>query len=388
MENKNRFIGSLISIYGSGFAQGAAFVLIPSLGKILAAPPYFFSSSAYGILYLPEIAGAVLSALMSGWVQPRYGTKGVFRSGIFFNSLAMLFLTAGAFLKNHAAYDFILAESLFLGIGFGFTLAAVNPYAETLFPKKAASAITILNGVIGGATAVSPLILHESSIWNWGLWPAVLGLLFLIFLLLPVPSRDRAVNINHEENPKDADPKTLWSWKLLFTASAVLIYAVSEGTFGSWANVYVSVVRNHSAYEGAFALSVFWGSMTVFRFFLALISDRLIPQRVLYLLSPLGIGVCFFMLPHCYSSAALIAAFAAAGACCSIYYPFSMEYGLSAYPGRQTQLAGFLVAALLIGEGIGSSAPGPLQSFLPLSQIYLISSLWAIPLFLLAEKIC
>ncbi len=367
---------SLIAVYGAGFAQGSVFVLIPSLGKILTAPPYSFTSSSYGILYLPEIAGAVLGALGSGILHSKYGAKGVFRLGIIANFLAMILLTSAAFSKGHSAYIFILAETLFLGIGFGFTLAAINPYAEALSPNHAAEAITILNGLIGGATAVSPLVLHTVSAWNWGLWPAFLAVLLMLLLLFPLPSLKRQINA-----------AGFWDRKLFLIFTAVLIYAVCEGTYGSWANVYVTSIKKGSAYQGAIALSAFWGFMTVFRFIFAFVSDRLISQRTLYLFSSLGIGACFFILPYCSSPVILIAVFSLAGACCSIYYPFSMSYGLGVYPDKQTQLAGLLVAGLMIGEGIGSFAPGPLQSFLPLSRIYLASSLWVIPLFFLARSI-
>ena len=49
-------------------------------------------------------------------------------------------------------------------------------------------------------------------------------------------------------------------------------------------------------------------------------------------------------------------------------------------------MAGLLVGALMVGEGIGSTGLGPLQSLLSLNQIYQFSALWAIPLLWLAWR--
>jgi MFS family permease len=82
----------------------------------------------------------------------------------------------------------------------------------------------------------------------------------------------------------------------------------------------------------------------------------------------------------------LILAFAAAGAACGIYYPYSMAYGIRAHPREGTQMAGLLVGALMVGEGIGSAGLGPLQNLLSLNSIYTLSGLWGFPLLFLAWR--
>ena len=170
-------------------------------------------------------------------------------------------------------------------------------------------------------------------------------------------------------------------------AMAVFIYAVGEGIFGSWANIYLSVNKALPAHDGALALSVFWGSMTLFRVLLALVPERVVAQRLFYLAAPLGMGVCFAALPFLSSAWTLIGTFAMAGVACSVYYPFSMSYGLTAFAAQQTRIAGLMVAALMAGEGIGSFALGPLQNLVTLERIYLISTLLAVPLFVLGWRL-
>ncbi|MFA5732321.1 MAG: MFS transporter [Acidithiobacillus sp.] len=365
------------AVYTAGFLQGAAFVMIPALGHILHQAPYAFGNSAYGFLYFPEILGAILSALAAGGIHSRLGGSGVFRLGALSNAAAMFLLVAAAFAGSGLAYGLILAETLLLGIGFGLTNAAINRSASLLFAGAATAAVTILNAVIGGATAISPLILEgfRSSI-GWAGWPALLALAWLALLLLPIAA----------EGPAELGGLRAWRRSMLPFAGAVLIYAICEGSFGSWANILVSVNRGLPAASGALALALFWGGMTAARFALGFIPNRLLHRRIVYLLAPLGIAACFLLIPQLITASALLIAFTAAGAACGIYYPYSMAYGIAAHPQEGTQMAGLLVGALMVGEGIGSFGLGPLQDLLRLGHIYTLSALWAIPLFWLAWR--
>jgi MFS family permease len=368
---------SAVAVYTAGFLQGCAFVLIPALGSMLAEPPYHLSSSAYGVLFLPQTLGAILSALAASAVQQRIGSHGLFRTGVAANILSLLLLVGAIYSGGTLAHGLLLLETLFLGVGFGLTLAAINHYAALLFPRSTTMAVTLLNAGIGGATALSPLILHGLAVsGGWTLWPLLLAAGFGLVLIMPLP-------------PNTPRPSAHARWKssMLLFAMAVFIYAMCEGIFGSWANIYISVNKALPAHFGALALSVFWGSMTLFRIVLALLPERIVAQRLLYLAAPLGMGACFATLPFLSGAWALVGMFATAGAACSIFYPFSMSYGMTAFAGQQTRMAGLMVAALMAGEGIGSFAPGPLQSLLTLERVYLLSALLTIPLLALGWRL-
>lgn len=369
-----------IAVFAAGFLQGAAFVLIPALGSTLRGAPYDLSNSSYGLLYFPEILGAVLAALGAGSIHQHLGAKGLFRLGALVNAVAMACLTLAYFGAGNFLFVLLLAETLLLGVGFGLTNAAINRAASLLFTGAAAAAVTILNAVIGGATAVSPVLLHWlSQLGAWNIWPGLLLLLWLALLLLPLAREEKA-------DSQELGGLQAWRRSMLPFALGVVIYAICEGSFGSWADVLVTVDRHLPAASGALALSLFWGGMTVARFLLGAIPDHWLPRRWTYLAAPLGMAACFLLIPELRSPTALIMAFTAAGFSCGIYYPYSMSYGIAAHPKEGTQMAGLLVGALMVGEGIGSSGLGPLQSLLPLDQIYRFSALWAIPLLYLAWR--
>jgi len=358
-------------IYLAGFLQGSAFVLIPALGNTLAAAPYNFSSSAYALLFLPQTTGAIIGALAAGWVQGRLGMGRLLRLGLLANLLAMLLLLGAAHSVGQPAYALLLAESLLLGVGFGWTLAAINHYSAHFFSQSATTAITLLNALIGGATALSPLLLRALQTGSsWSLWPMVLAIGFTIAGLPRLPEAD-------DETQSDFWPRGLLPFVLV-----VLIYAICEGSFGSWASVYLSVDKHLGNYAGTLALSAFWGSMTLFRTVLAPLPERWISRRRLLLASAVGIAACFATLPWLSGSGALVGVFALAGAACSIYYPFTMSLSLAGFPRQQTRVAGLVVAALMVGEGLGSYGLGLIQRGQRLDHIYFASALWGVPLLI------
>jgi fucose permease len=368
--NRHRLL-FITTIYLAGFLQGSAFVLIPALGNTLTAAPYHFSSSAYALLFLPQTAGAIIGAAAAGWVQRRLGMGRLFRLGLLANLLAMLLLLGAAYGGGQPAYALMLAESLLLGVGFGWTLAAINHYSAHFFSQSASTAITLLNAVIGGATALSPLVLSAvQARWTWSVWPLALAIGFVIACLPRLPEAD------------DETRSIFWPRGLLPFVLVVLVYAICEGSFGSWASVYLSVDKHLGNYAGTLALSAFWGSMTLFRGVLAPLPQRWISRRSLLFASAVGIAACFAGLPWLSGVGALVGAFALAGAASSIYYPFAMSLSLARFPRQQTQVAGLIVAALMVGEGLGSYGLGLLQQVQALDHIYLASALWGVPLLI------
>jgi len=366
------------AVFLAGFLQGAAFVLIPALGATLRTAPYDLSNATYGMLYFPEIFGAVLAALAAGTIHARLGARGLFRVGALANAGAMVLLTTAYFVSGPILVPVLLAETFVLGVGFGLTNAAINRSASLLFAGAAAAAVTILNAVIGGATAISPIVLHVLSEWmSWALWPAILGTLWLVLLILPLAAETDQVELGGLR---------AWRSSMIPFAVAVVIYAICEGSFGSWANVLVTVDRHLPAATGALALSLFWGGMTTARVLLGLAPDRWLSRRWTYYAAPVGMAVCFLWIPYLESAIPLLLAFTGAGVACGIYYPYSMAYGIRAHPKEGTQIAGLLVGALMVGEGIGSTGLGPLQDLLSLNTIYTLSALWSLPLLYFAWR--
>ena len=370
---------SAIPIYGAGVLQGAAFVLVPSLGRVLEAPPYRLDAAAYGALYFPEILGAVAGALLAGRLHRTRGAAAVRRSGLAANAIAMVLLAIASLTRGEVATAAILLETACLGIGFGLTLASLNPAAAALFPRAPTAAITTLNGAIGVATALAPLGLEAARrAGAWGTMPAALAVGFAGLLLVrDTEGSARSAPLRHAR----AHPS------LRAFIAAVAVYAIAEGSFSSWAQVYLVRVGHADASRGALALSAFWGAMTLLRLALGVVPERGAARRRLLLVSALGIGASFLLIAQLRSALALVVGFAVAGAACGIYYPYAMAFGLASDAGDPIGFAGSMVAALMIGEGLGSFAPGELQRFASLPTLYAGAAALALPLALYAWRL-
>ncbi|MHB8140613.1 MAG: MFS transporter [Vulcanimicrobiaceae bacterium] len=366
------------TIYAAGFAQGCAFVLIPALGTILKTAPYRLSDAAYGTLFLPETLGALIGAVLAGRIAQRFGLVGLLRFGLLANIAALAFLIAGALAGGSVVtFALFLLETACLGAGFGLTLAAVNDAATLLFPAGASAAVTVLNAVIGGGTAISPLILAAVTAHTaWWAWPVALLLVFVGAAALS-GSLSEVPGTAARTASEARMPARLWWY-----AGIVVIYAICEGTFGSWASIFVHTDRGGTAAQGAFALSAFWGAMTLARIGFGSATKWLPPKRI-YAYSPLAIALVFVTVPLMHGAGALILLFALAGVACSYFFPFSMAFAIEENPAQRAAASGLLVAALMAGEGIGSYALGPLQSahVLTLGAIYRTSALWGVLLF-------
>jgi MFS family permease len=364
-------------VYGAGLLQGAAFVLVPALGAVLKAAPYGLSPGAYGGLFLPQIVGAIVSGLLAGALHRRWGAKGSFRLGLGCNVVAAALLAASVlFAGSELAYALLLLETALLGLGFGLTLAVINDLATQLFPRAAVAAVTVLNAVIGGATAFSPLVLRGlAAVDLWWVWPLCLSALFLCTALasMALPQQDPAAAV-----------ASGWRWRTLLPfAAVVLVYAAVEGTFGSWATLYLAQ-RGGSVGEGVAALTAFWSAMTVARLGLSAVPESALPRRIPYLVSPVAMAACLAAIALVAAPYALVALFAAAGIACGVFYPFSMSFALAKFPQSATRVAGLLVAALMVGEGLGSYLPGFLQHWLSMGAVFGVSVLWCLPLLVLA----
>src|SRR5262245_47095623 len=122
-------------VYGAGLAQGVALVAFPAASAILTSPQYYaLSNTAYGALFLPQAAAAILAALSGATLTRRTGTRRLYLAGLVADLAAMSLLVVSQLLigQGSLAYLVLLLATTSLGVGFGLTVAAVHTLAEGL----------------------------------------------------------------------------------------------------------------------------------------------------------------------------------------------------------------------------------------------------------------
>jgi MFS family permease len=167
--------------------QGVALVTFPAASAVFTNPSdYGLSSTEYGAMFVPQAVMAIVSSLLGAGLRKRLGTKRIYLLGLFSNLLAMTLLVVSRFvMKEHSlAYGILLVATTCMGIGFGFTVPALNTFAAAFFPKKVDRAVLVLNALLGLGTALAPvfvalfcrtrnLVGPAGAGWRFDSWTAV-----------------------------------------------------------------------------------------------------------------------------------------------------------------------------------------------------------------------
>jgi fucose permease len=368
------------AVYGAGLIQGVALVAFPASSAILTSPQYYdLSSTAYGALFLPQAAAAILAALSGTALMRRIGIKRTFLAGLVGDLVAMSLLVVSQFFigQGSIAYAMLLLATTSLGVGFGLTVPAINTFAAAFAPSAAARAVLYLNALLGLGTALAPVLVAVFvgiGLW-WGL-PLVTAVLiaglmaFSLRLPLEVAGQSAAPGTGA------GLPSRFW----VFAAFA-LLYGVVETMNGNWSTIYMTSDLGSSAALASVALTTFWAMVTVGRILFAAI-ERRFPETRTYRLLPFVAAAALLLiaaLPNGDSRAGVLA-FGLAGIGCSALLPLTISFGQAELLAIGASVAGWLIAFYQMGYGLTAFGVGPLQDVLglSLSTIYLAAAVVAI----------
>jgi MFS family permease len=167
--------------------DGLEVTLVGAIGGVLTDPDSLgFSNKEVGLLGTSYLAGAILGALIFGYLTDRYG-----RRKLFFVTLALYLVSAGLTAFSWTFWSFACFRVL-TGAGIGGEYAAVNSAVDELIPARVrGQADLAINGTFWlGAAAGSlatlvildPKWFHVDIGWRFGFGiGAVLGLVILFF---------------------------------------------------------------------------------------------------------------------------------------------------------------------------------------------------------------
>ena len=361
-------------VYGAGLVQGLALVTFPAAGAILTSPAFHnLSSSGYGSLFLPMVAAAILASTLGGPVARRRGLKGVLLAGLGFDFVAMAVLAASQLAVGNPGLAYAL------GLGFGSALTALNALAAAYFPERPDRALTALHALLGTGTALAPLLVAlVTGLGAWWSLPlavaAVLGVLVSVGTRLPLAPSTGADNAGPRE---DVTPLGTARVLGLFVAAAI-VYGIVETVFANWAVIYLREDAGASVREAGYALTAFWAMVTAGRLAVAVLGGWLSPTRVYAFLPGLMIAA-FLWIATLGSATPGIGAFALAGLACSAFLPLTIGFAQACHRDLAEIVSGVMIAAYMLGFGIGSFGLGPLRETvgIPLGTLYGSSAMLA-----------
>lgn len=367
------------AVYPGGFLTGLVLVLFPASGSILiSAEHHGFSTGQFGSIFTPQIILAIAASLLASKLADKIGMKKVMLLGL----MALVF-SSGLLTLSHwfafntaAAYPMVMTATGFLGIGFGFTLTALNPFAYQLFPGKEASALTALHFFLGAGTATSPLLISffdSKDIWWMGPLVSMILVLLLLIYAVTLP-----LKLNDENKPKDTPtlkftiPKRLWLYII-----GVFFYGACEGTFGSWGQVFLEKQGGLSIAQASLGLSLFWGFVALGRIAFTLLALR-IKTDWLFVFAPWLVAVIFYLTPYAQSEVTYLAAMSLGGLFTSFLFPKSVSNSTDEFPAQSALISGFMVAALQLGTGFSANFIGYLSESYSLGTLFKFSLVYAV----------
>lgn len=367
-------------VYATGLVQGIVLVTFPAASAILTATSgYGLSPTLYGVLFLPQVAAAIVAALLGGRLTARFGTKRVYLAGLAASLVSMVVLALSQFVESdHAlAYPMLLLATASLGAGFGLTVPALNTLTGAFHPRFIDRSVLVLNALLGLGTALAPVfvaIFLGLGVW-WGLpvlSSVLLVVLFAAALGLPLSTTaERTI-------PPGGDarvPRRFW----LYAGIAVL-YGVIETMSGNWSQLFMTSDLRVTGVAASVALTAFWTSVTVGRIGFAAL-QRVFPARWIYRVIPLVVAGAYLAVLMLSPGSAVggIVAFAVAGIGCSALLPLTLSFGEEELTSMSTSVAGRLIASYQIGYGIAAFGVGPLVATgTPLASVFGLAAVVAV----------
>ena len=128
----------IITVYAAGLVQGVGLVTFPAASAVFTSSAHYgLTSTEYGAMFVPQAIMAIVASLLGAGLRSRLGTKRIYLLGLVANLLAMTLLVASRFaISEHSlAYAILLVATSCMGVGFGFTVPALNTSGRGVFSR-------------------------------------------------------------------------------------------------------------------------------------------------------------------------------------------------------------------------------------------------------------
>jgi MFS family permease len=311
-------------------------------------------------MFLPQVITAITGALLGGKLAERFGIKRVFLAGLAADLASMVLLIVSQFFtaSQPVAYVLLLAATACLGAGFGLTVPAINELTAAFHPGRVDGSVLLLNALLGLGTALAPVFV--AIFVGLGFWQGLPVMSSVLLLVLIAVSARLPLRAGAGERPGAGQAAGIPGLFWVFAAFAVL-YGFCETMNGNWSQLDMTKDLHASATQASFALTAFWGMVTVGRVLFAMIERWFPPQRT-YRALPFLLAIMFVIIAVLPSGvpAAGILSFALAGFGCSALLPLTISFASEQLVTMGASVAGAVIAFYQLGYGIAAFGTGPL----------------------------
>jgi len=373
---------AVLIVYAVALAQGTVLVSFPALSAVLKQD-LGFTDAQYGAIFLPQLTFAVIGAIGGGVLARRLGLKALLIGSLVASAISQGLLAASGWLPPDARVAGVMTGTGALGLAFGLIGAPINAYPALLFPNQKHGSVVAAHALIGLGLAAGPLL--ASAFVGAGAWTGLPLFLAVLVLLLAasaavvtLPEDTGATTADEDGGERPIGSPTFW----VFLAIAVL-YAFAEGTFANWAVLYLTEVKSLGDSVANYGLSAFWGALVAGRLLISALVAVVAPA-IVWTALPVMMVAAFLLVPTIGGPLSGIGLFAFAGLACSAFFPLSVTLASERFPRHVAWVSSMLIAALMVGVGLGSYVIGSLREMLDLSMLYRFSAGYPVAVLILA----
>ena len=278
------------------------------------------------------------------------------------------------------SFGWYVASAFFAGLGAGAIDTGLNAFASRHFSAKHMSWLHACWAV--GATtgaAIAAFVLAEGFSWRWtyAVIAAALIPITMTFTLVRRIWEETSEEMRSTQTPSAPLTQALKHPVVWLQAFIFFVYVGAESTIGQWSYTLLTKYRDVAETSAGWSVTLYWTSLTLGRFLLGSIADRISPRLLLTTaISTSFVGGLLFVLSPSPTLAAC--GLVVLGLSLAPIYPGMM----SQTPARLAHLSeaaiGFQIAIGLLGQVFVPSLGGILIESLGLGALNLL------PAFLLA----
>lgn len=273
-----------------GLVDGALGVAWPSMREVFGR-----GISDLGLLLAFGSIGYLSASAGYGWLHPRLGTGTLLSVGAGLLALGLV----GVALSSE--WVIVVMSAMSLGLGGGLVDTGMNAHAALAFDL---GSINLLHASYGVGATLGPVVITLSLV-STGFWRTGYAVLAAAQVITGVAIWGRRTRWTGTE-PDFTDEPRVSSRKrhLIFLLLLFFLYTGVEVATGQWAFTLLSEGRGMPTAVAGTWVAIYWGGLTVGRFGLGIVGDRMSPSLTLNLsmvvslgglavlwLDPFGLGV-------------------------------------------------------------------------------------------------
>ena len=271
---------ALVAFVVLGATDGALGPLWPSMRDDFSR-----SDGHFGQIFAGLAGGYMVASALSGHLTDRFGATAVIRTGGVLAAGALWWIGTGS------SWVGMLFGFLILGLGNGLLDASINAWVAV---SRGSRAMGLIHGFYGLGAAVGPIfaVAFVANGDRWGVPFVVLGCIQVVVVLatlttprgfdLPIGDDDEATATGATD---PADAGRLLALLLFW----FFLYVGVEVGAGQWSFTMLTESRGMSETTGGWFVAIYWGGLTVGRFAMAWLGDRITPEALMTQASALAV---------------------------------------------------------------------------------------------------